>query len=29
MKTGITEDQAKSIVNLIRKGEVPSVSITY
>lgn len=29
MRAGITEDQAKAIVNMIRKGEVPSVSIQY
>lgn len=29
MQAGITEDQAKAIVNMIRKGEVPSVSIQY
>jgi hypothetical protein len=29
MGAGITEDQAKAVINLIRKGEVPSVSITY
>jgi len=29
MGAGITEEQAKAIINMIRKGEVPSVSITY
>lgn len=29
MKAGITEDQAKAVVNMIRKGEVPNVTITY
>lgn len=29
MGAGITEDQAKAVINMIRKGEVPSVSITY
>jgi len=29
MSAGITEEQAKAIINMIRKGEVPSVSITY
>ena len=29
MGAGITEEQAKTIINMIRKGEVPSVSITY
>lgn len=29
MGIGITEEQAKAVINLIRKGEVPSVSITY
>lgn len=29
MRVRITEDQAKAIVNMIRKGEVPSVSIEY
>ncbi len=29
MAAGITEDQAKAVINMIRKGEVPSVSITY
>lgn len=29
MTSGITEDQAKSIVNMIRKGEVPNIQITY
>jgi len=29
MGAGVTEEQAKAIINMIRKGEVPSVSITY
>ena len=29
MGAGITEEQAKAVINMIRKGEVPSVSITY
>ena len=29
MRAGVTEEQAKAIINMIRKGEVPSVSITY
>lgn len=29
MSAGVTEEQAKAIINMIRKGEVPSVSITY
>lgn len=29
MGAGITEDQAKAVINMIRKGEVPSVSIIY
>jgi len=29
MGAGITEDQARAVINMIRKGEVPSVSITY
>lgn len=29
MGAGITEEQAKAIINMIRKGEVPSVSINY
>ncbi len=29
MGAGITEEQAKAIINMIRKGEAPSVSITY
>lgn len=29
MQVGITEDQAKAIINMIRKGDVPSVSIQY
>lgn len=29
MRAGITEEQAKAVINMIRKGEVPSVSITY
>ncbi|RMI00492.1 hypothetical protein [Stutzerimonas nitrititolerans] len=29
MAAGVTEEQAKAIINMIRKGEVPSVSITY
>lgn len=29
MKAGITEEQAKAVTNMIRKGEVPGVSITY
>ncbi|WP_313284586.1 hypothetical protein [Stutzerimonas kunmingensis] len=29
MGAGITDEQAKAIINMIRKGEVPSVSITY
>lgn len=29
MRSGITEDQAKAVINMIRKGEVPSVSISY
>lgn len=29
MTTGITEDQAKAVTNLIRKGLVPAVAITY
>lgn len=29
MQAGITEEQAKAVINMIRKGEVPSVSITY
>lgn len=29
MTTGISEDQARAIVHMIRKGEVPSVSISY
>lgn len=29
MGAGVTEEQAKIIINMIRKGEVPSVSITY
>lgn len=29
MRSGISEDQAKAVINMIRKGEVPSVSITY
>lgn len=29
MQAGITEGQAKAIINMIRKGDVPSVSIQY
>jgi len=29
MQAGVTEEQAKAIVNMIRKGDVPSVSIQY
>ncbi|MGE4335333.1 MAG: hypothetical protein AB7E55_05070 [Pigmentiphaga sp.] len=29
MSAGVTEEQAKAIINMIRKGEVPSVSINY
>lgn len=29
MKAGVTEEQAKAVTNMIRKGEVPGVSITY
>lgn len=29
MRAGITEEQARAVINMIRKGEVPSVSITY
>ena len=29
MKAGVTEDQAKSVINLIRKGLVPSVTISF
>lgn len=29
MKAGITEEQARAVINLIRKGEAPNVSITY
>jgi hypothetical protein len=29
MGAGVTEEQAKAIINMIRKGEVPSVSINY
>jgi hypothetical protein len=29
MLAGITEDQARSIINMIRKGEVPNVSISF
>lgn len=29
MKSGVTEDQAKSIINLIRKGLIPNVTIAF
>jgi len=29
MQAGVSEEQAKAIVNMIRRGEVPSVSIQY
>lgn len=29
MTTGVSEDQARAIIHMIRKGEVPSVSISY
>ncbi|WP_324731013.1 coiled-coil domain-containing protein [Pseudomonas paeninsulae] len=29
MQAGISEEQARAVINLIRRGEVPGVSITY
>ena len=29
MKAGVTEEQAKAVINLIRKGLVPSVTISF